>query len=100
MKLIINSILIAFLTFAIAFTPLTEAATVKSNAGDNARQAAQEAVKDTGAKEIFGKTESGDKLIDKAQAEASKKLTKLSQKADSNEELPDTEKRFLDNISQ
>ncbi len=106
---IINFILIALFTFAIAprlpnseiaFTPLTaEAATVKSDAGNKARQAAQEAVKDTGAKEIFGKTENGDELIDKAQAEASKKLTKLSQKADSNEELPDTEKRFLDNIS-
>lgn len=100
MKIVINFILIALFTFAIAFTPLTaEAATVKSDAGDNARQAAQEAIEDTGAKEIFGKTESGEELIDKAQAEASKKLTKLSQKADSKEELPDTKKRFLDNIS-
>ena len=99
MKFIINSILIALVTFAIAFTPPSEAATANSNAGDNARQAAQEAIEDTGAKEIFGKTESGDELIDKAKAEATKKLTKLSQKADSNEELPDTKKRFLDNIS-
>lgn len=100
MKFIPKSILIALVTFAIAFTPLTaEAAMVKSNAGDNARQAAQEAIEDTRAKEIFGKTESGEELIDKAQAEASKKLTKLSQKADSQEELPDTKKRFLDNIS-
>ena len=99
MKFIINSILIAFVTFAIAFTSPSEAATARSNAGDNARQAAQEAIEDTRAKEIFGKTESGDELIDKAKAEATKKLTKLSQKADSNEELPDTEKRFLDNIS-
>lgn len=101
MKHTIDFILITFFTVAIAFTNLTsaQAATVQSNAADNARQAAQEAIEDTGAKEQFGKTASGDSLIDKAKAEASKKLTKLSQKADSKEELPDTEKRFLDNIS-
>ena len=85
---------------AIAFTPLNsaKAETAKSSPADTARSAAAEVVKDTGAKEIFGKNENGDVLIDKAKAKASQKLDDLAEKAESDRELPDSKKLFLKNL--
>lgn len=99
---------IALLLFAIAFTPINSAmptasfaiaGTVKSNPADTTKQAAKEVVKDTGVKQQFGKTEKGDELIDKAQEHASQKLDDLADKAESHEDLPNSQQRFLKNLS-
>ena len=95
-----NLIAIAFLSCAIALThcSLALAGTVKSNPVDNTKQAAQEVVKDTGVKQQFGQTESGDRLLDDAKAKANKKLQNLADKANSDKDLPDSEKLFLKNL--
>ena len=101
MKSKLTSIIaIALLVIAIAFTPFNSvlAGTVKSNTVDTAREAATEVVKDTGAKEQFGKNENGDLLIDKAKARASQKLGNLADEANSDQELPNSKKLFLDNL--
>lgn len=92
--------LIAFLSLALAFTPLNLAiaATVKSDRVDTVKQAAQEVVKDTGAKEQFGKSENGDRLIDKAKTKASSKLNNLAEKADSGTDMPDSQDQFIDKV--
>lgn len=95
-----NLIAIAFLSCAIALTNcnLALADAVKSNTVDNTKQAAQEVVKDTGVKQQFGQTEKGDRLLDDAKAKANKKLDNLADKANSEEDLPDSEKLFLKNL--
>ncbi|MGL5942974.1 MAG: hypothetical protein ACRC2S_21930 [Waterburya sp.] len=99
---------IALLLFAIAFTPINSAmptasfaiaGTVKSNSADTTKQAAKEVVKDTGVKQQFGQTEKGEELIDKAQEHASQKLDDLANKAESQEDLPNSQQRFLKNLS-
>jgi hypothetical protein len=101
-------IAIAFLILAIAFTPFNSAmptasfaiaGSVKSNPADTTRQAAKEVVKDTGVKQQFGKTEKGEELIDKAQEHASQKLNEMAKKAESQEDLPNSQRRFLKNLS-
>jgi hypothetical protein len=102
-------IAIAFLILAIAFTPFINSAmptasfaiagSVKSNPADTTRQAAKEVVKDTGVKQQFGKTEKGEELIDKAQEHASQKLNEMAKKAESPEDLPNSQQRFLKNLS-
>lgn len=72
---------------------------MESNTANTAKQAAEEVVKDTGVKKQFGKSESGDRLLDKAQEKASRKLNNLAEKANSDRELPDSQKLFLDNLS-
>ena len=85
---------------AIAFTPsLALADTPESSQVNSARQAAKEAVQPTGAKEQFGKTQSGDRLLDDAQKEANKKLNDLADEASSNKDLPDSKKLFLKNLN-
>jgi hypothetical protein len=98
---IIKLMAIAFLLGAIALAPINSAwaGTVKSNSGDNAQQAAKEVVKDTGVKQQFGESENGDRLLDNAQEKASQKLNDLQKKANSNQNLSDSEKLFLDNLS-
>jgi hypothetical protein len=97
----IQFVAIACLLVAIALTPLNSAwaGTVKSNSADNAKQAAKEVVKDTGVKQQFGESENGDRLLDNAQEKANQKLSDLQKKADSNSDLPASEKLFLDNLS-
>ena len=98
-----NLIVVTFLAIVLAHVlfPFNSALadTVKSNARDTLRQAAKEVVKDTGAKEIFGKSEKGEQLIDNAKQKANKKLKNLVKKADSETEIPDSEKLFLENLS-
>ena len=85
---------------AISFTPnLALADTPDSTQINSARQAADEAVQETGAKEQFGKTQSGDRLLDAAQEEANKNLNDLADEASSNKDLPDSKKLFLKNLN-
>ena len=63
-----------------------------------AKQAAQEVVKETGAKEQFGKSPNGDRLLDDAKAKANQKLNDLAKEANSPEDLPDSKKLFLENL--
>ena len=100
MKSIINFIAIACLLIAIAFTPsLALADTAESTQIDATRQAAEEAVQKTGAKEQFGKTQSGDRLIDSAKEKANQKLNNLADEASSDKDLPDSKKLFLKNLN-
>ena len=94
-------IAIAFLFWSIALNNYSSvlADSIDANTSDTVKQAAQEVVKDTGAKEQFGKTENGDRLIDNAQQKASKKLDNLADEANSDSELPDSKKMFLDNLT-
>ena len=95
-----NLLAIAILFLAIAFTPFDSAlaGTIKSNAVDTTKQAAQEVVKDTGVKKQFGKSENGEQLLDKAQTKANQKLNDLAEEADSKTDLPDSKKLFLKNL--
>ena len=88
---------IAFFFIAIAFHPLALADTVDSTASGSLQQAAQKVVEDDGAKDQFGQSKNGEQLLDSAKTEASKKLTKLSDKEGS-EDLPESKKLFLKNI--
>ena len=107
MKCLFNKLSIAqilgafFLTVAIAFSSGYSALadTADSNAVDTVKQASEEVKKETGAKKIFGKTANGDRLIDDAQKEASKKLDNLAEEAKHNSELPKSKKLFLDNVT-
>ena len=96
----INLVAIAFLSFTIAFTSLNSAmaATVKSNPVDTVKEAAREVTKDTGAKRQFGKSENGERLLDNAGERASQKLDNLAKKANSSQELPDSEQHFMDKV--
>ena len=91
---------VAFLTIAIAFNNYDAAfaGTVQSNTVDSAQQAANEVIKDTGAKEQFGKSKNGNKLIDKAQNEANQKLNKIADEA-RNGDMSESKKLFLDNMT-
>ena len=90
----------ALLWLAIALMPIHSAfAASVSVPNNNARQAANAVVQDTGAKQQFGKSENGDRLLEQAQQKANKKLDNLAQKADSAKELPTSEKLFLDNLT-
>ena len=86
---------IALCLFAIAFT--TPSALAGSNT-QSVEKAAQEVVKETGAKEQFGKSANGDRLLDDAKAKANKKLNNLADEAKSQEDLPDSKKLFLKNL--
>ena len=99
---VINLIAIALLSLsAIALIPTpTIAATVKSEPADTAREASEAVVKETGAKEQFGKTPSGDRLIDQAKNKANKKLKDLAEQADSGEDLPSSQENFLNNLQE
>ena len=92
--------LVTLLLIAIAFTSIdsAQADNMKVNPDHAARQAAKEVVQDTGVKEQFGKSDNGDRLLDKAQQKASKKLNEMSLKTQSDQDLPDSEKLFLDNL--
>ena len=93
-------LLAVFLVSAIAFNNNAALAdTVKADTAGTVKQAAREVTKDTGAKEQFGKSKSGNDLIDKAQNKANKKLNNLAQEADSDKELPASKKLFLDNLT-
>jgi hypothetical protein len=88
------------LLIAIAFTPFNSAlaGTVKSDAANTAKQAATEVIKDTGVKEQFGKTENGERLLDKAQDRANQNLNDLATQSESNTDIPDSKKLFLKNL--
>ncbi len=88
--------MIAWMFMAIAFTPLNLALADTNHT--SLKQAAQEVTKDTGTKEQFGKSENGEQLLDDAQAKANKNLNDLADKANSDEELPDSQKLFLKNL--
>ena len=94
--------LVTLLWIAIAFTPFVpidsaQADNMKVNP-NNARQAAEKVVQDTGVKEQFGKSENGDRLLDNAQQKANQKLNEMAEEADSDRDLPDSKKLFLNNL--
>lgn len=91
-------VLLVLITPLIA-TNLAGADTIISQSIDKTKQAAEEVLKDTGAKQIFGKNEKGNKLIDNAKARASQKLDKLADNAESSKNLPDSKKSFLRNLT-
>ena len=88
---------IAFFLVAIAFPSNFALADTDSSTSNSLQQAAQKVIEDDGAKDQFGQSENGEQLLDKAKTEASKKLTKLADKKDS-EDLPESEKLFLKNL--
>jgi len=98
MNNLIKFVAIAFFSLAIAFNIPAAIADTASNDADSAQQAAQEVVKSTGAKEQFGKSANGDRLLDNAQEKASAKLDELASSANSGEELPESKKLFLKNL--
>ena len=99
MNNLIKIVTIAFFYLAIAFnTPSAIADTGSVNTSNSLQQAAQKVIEDDSAKEQFGKSENGEQLLDKAKTEASKKLTKLTQEADSESDLPESKKLFLKNL--
>ena len=88
---------IAFFSVAIfCSSPMALANT--ANTVDSTQQAAKKVTQDTGAKQQFGKSANGDKLLDNAQNKAGEKLGNLAEKAKSKENLPDSKKLFLDNL--
>lgn len=89
---------IVFFTLSIAFITPAAIADTGSTDANSAKQAAQQVVKPTGAKEQFGQTANGDRLLDNAQEEASKKLGDLADEANSNKDLPESKKLFLKNL--
>jgi len=87
------------LYLAIAFnTPSAMADNMKISPDNPLRQAAQKVIEDDGAKDQFGKSDNGEQLLDSAKSEASKKLTEMSDKANSEADLPESEKLFLENL--
>ena len=97
---LISFVAIAGLLLAIFFGSNSALAdTVEPSQIDSVRQAAQETVKPTGVKEQFGKTSSGDRLLDDAKQEANQKLNNLADEASSDKDLPDSKKLFLKNLN-
>gem|GEM_PF-2523773 len=93
-------VLTVFLVSAISLSSNSALAdTFKSNPTDTVKQAAQEVVKDTGAKEQFGKSKNGNELLDQAQNKANENLNNLAQEANSNQKIPASKKMFLDNLT-
>ena len=94
--------LVTLFASAIAITSCHSvlADTVESNTADTLRQAAKEVVKDTGAKEQFGKSKNGNELLDKAQNKANQNLNEMAEKAASNSDLDNDKKLFVDNMQQ
>ena len=91
---------IAGLWLAIAFGSNSALANrIEPSHIDSARQAARETVKPTGVKEQFGKTSSGERLLDDAKQEANQNLNDLADEASSNKDLPDSKKLFLKNLN-
>ena len=86
---------IALCLLAIALTAPSALADGNSETAD---RAAQEVVKETGAKEQFGESPNGDRLLDNAKVKANQKLNDLSEEAKSPEDLPDSKKLFLKNL--
>lgn len=89
---------LAAIAFLIVIALASPNLTLASTDGGTAKQAAQEVLKDTGAKQVYGKGESGDVLIDKAKNKASKKLDDLGESADKSDDLPQSKKLFLKNL--
>ncbi|GAB4236516.1 MAG: hypothetical protein Kow0049_21670 [Stanieria sp.] len=106
MKILLTGILIVLLVFGnfvlnsiFPIDNLALAEQINSETVQKTREAADKVVQDDqGVKEQFGKSESGEKLIDRARNEAQKKLDSLADKADSNQSLPDHEQVFLKNV--
>lgn len=87
--------------FSIAFNSAAIAETKYENAADIAKTAAERIVEQDGVKEMFGKSESGDELLDSARVKANKKLKSLADKAENSENresLPHSERLFLRNL--
>ncbi len=93
-------LLSVFLTGAIAIMPNSALAeNVRPNTIDAIEQAAERIVQDTGAKEQFGQSENGDRLLDNAQTKASEKLKQIAQEAKSDSEMSNSKKLLLDNLT-
>ena len=89
---------LAAIAFLIGIALASPNLTLANTDSGTAKQAAREVLKDTGAKQIYGKSENGDLLIDKAKNKASKKLNNLADSADKSEDLPQSKKLFLRNL--
>ena len=73
--------------------------TNSDNAADTAKTAAERVVEQDNVKDRFGKSQSGDELLDNARNKASKKLESLSEEAKSGDEsLPHNKRLFLRNL--
>lgn len=91
---------IALVMVAIAFTGSPAIAdSVDASTINSLRQAAQKVIEDDSAKEQFGQSENGDRLLDQAKIKASQKLSKLAKEAEQrSENLPNSKKLFLNNL--
>jgi len=99
MNNLIKLVAIALFYLAIAFiTPTAIADTVGANTSDSLQQAAQKVIEDDSAKNQFGQSNNGEELLDRAKTQASKKLTKLADEANSDQDLPESKKIFLENL--
>ena len=98
-KLIAITLVTVTFSMAIAFSPQSVLAnTNNSSSANSAQQAAQKVVEETGVKEQFGQSKNGEKLLDDASENAGRKLNDLAEKAESRENLPNSEKLFLKNL--
>lgn len=98
MSNLIKFIAIVCFCSAIAFNTPAAIADTAGDSSNSLKQAAQKVIEDDGAKEQFGKSDSGEQLLDSAKTEASKKLTKLADESDSTADLPESKKLFLENL--
>ncbi|MGD1918885.1 MAG: hypothetical protein ACFCAD_08320 [Pleurocapsa sp.] len=98
MNKIITTIAIAFWIVIVLLPTPAIADKFETNTSNNLQRAAQKVIEDDSAKEQFGKSANGDRLLDNAKAKASKKLTDLAHTEDT-ENLPESKKLFLKNLT-
>jgi hypothetical protein len=96
-RILITFVLILLVGF-FAQIDSTLAVTVQSNSIDTAKQAGEQVEKDMGVKQQFGKSKNGEHLIDKAREKGSQNLNELADEANSNPDIADSKKQFLDNL--
>ncbi len=85
-----------------AFNSAALADTKYDKGADKAETAADRVVEQDAVKERFGKSESGDQLLDNARSKANKKLKSLAEEAKSedDESLPHSKRLFLRNLEE
>ena len=98
MNRLIKFVTIAFYIAIALFAAPAIADNLEKDTTSSLQQAAQKVIEDDGAKEQFGKSANGERLLDNAKTEASKKLTNLG-KTDNVEDLPESKKLFLKNLT-
>lgn len=94
---IIQLIAIAFSLF-VFFSPISAVNAATQSKSTAASKAATKVVEEKQVKNQFGVSQNGEELLDDARDKASQKLDELSDKAKSNQKLPETEEIFLKNL--